>query len=666
MKTKNKIVIMLSSGAFLGMACASAQSNQYVTQDQINQPNGVAGLDASGAISAAVKANKVQGTQSVDAGDMPASPKWAWTGWAEDAGHMAGPRITLETPHVDMNAQVADHMASFGGHQLYDSVFTKFYALPYGVGDKGGCVQSVAMTLDPGTGVNCGAGGWDAVTQYVLATNNPPWYMTGAEIPDETGKTHAVTLTANGAIVRPALPKSYLQQMHADMHVITNIVAGPPIFTGPSLSGVNTHRDQNQQFYGNTYRSSQSGTDAKGSFTRFDMAGQWQPFNGSPPVPNGHVPSPGSASNNGRTDALDKVIYGQLKSTSLFFGVYMKHFTRNTTCLVNGNPGADGPGSAAFGPSRKCDEELDNWYYGPDYGATMHGLTIGLAGNVPSDDSYGLAVAGGWPQGVRVSLGSNGIDFDGDEYVTGSRMGPTPAVGVRKPLAEWWQEPSKDVGYLESVKLWTQVDGVNDKHNGVTQADAAAAADISYWFGPRQSASRYNVDGVFESAITFNPAWSKNGVALCGLNADRFQGSDLAGTACFTVDSWGDASTSGTITANNGAVVKGSISVSGGGTFGGNLDVNNGRSVVLQPSATGAASLLAYGDVSPVQKAPMLRITNSKGGWSYLRVDAVIGTLDTPPSSSASCEPGRSEDDQNYHYVCTSPNHWRRVALQDF
>lgn len=662
---KKSYLFVLCLTTALTVPYARAQSNQYITQSQVNQPGGVAGLDASGAVTATVKNDTVSARQSVDSGDMPLSPRWSWTGWTGAPGHMGGPRITLETPHVDMNVQVADHMASFGGHQFYDSIFSKFYALPYGVGDKGGCVQSISMSAAPGTAVNCGAGGWDAVTQFLLATNNPPWYMAGADIPDENGKTHAVTFTARGAIVRPALPSSYLQQMHPDMHVMTNIVAGSTIFSGVSLSGDPKHRNQDQQFYGNTYISSESGTDADGSFTKFYMGGQWQPINGNS-VPDGHVPSLGAPSSDQRTDALDRVEYSQLKSPALLFGVYTKHFTRNTACLVNANYGTGGSGSAAFGPSRKCDEELDNWYYGPDYGATMHGLTIGLAGNIPSDDSYGMAVAGAWPTGMRVWLGSNGIDIDGDEYVTGSRVGAVPALGNKKALAEWWQEPSAGVGYIESVKLWSQIDGVSDKHNSLTQADAASAQDVSYWFGPRQSASKYNIDGNFEAALAFNPAWSKNGVALCGINANKFFGNNLNGTACLTVNEWGDTSTSGTFSAQNGIKLKGEIDSSGGATFGGNIAISSGKSLFLKPAASNAPSVFAYGDISSVQKAPTLRISNSKGGWSYLRIDSVIGTLATPASSSAPCDPGQSQDDQGYHYVCTSPNHWRRIALQDF
>jgi hypothetical protein len=41
-------------------------------------------------------------------------------------------------------------------------------------------------------------------------------------------------------------------------------------------------------------------------------------------------------------------------------------------------------------------------------------------------------------------------------------------------------------------------------------------------------------------------------------------------------------------------------------------------------------------------------------------------TLTTPASSSAPCNAGDFTDDANFHYVCTAPNTWKRVALSAF
>ncbi len=44
----------------------------------------------------------------------------------------------------------------------------------------------------------------------------------------------------------------------------------------------------------------------------------------------------------------------------------------------------------------------------------------------------------------------------------------------------------------------------------------------------------------------------------------------------------------------------------------------------------------------------------------------VAHPLTTPASSGAACTTGQMEDDANYHYVCTAPNTWKRVALTPF
>lgn len=44
----------------------------------------------------------------------------------------------------------------------------------------------------------------------------------------------------------------------------------------------------------------------------------------------------------------------------------------------------------------------------------------------------------------------------------------------------------------------------------------------------------------------------------------------------------------------------------------------------------------------------------------------IYSPLATPASSSTACTAGDQEHDQNYIYVCTATNHWRRSALSDF
>ncbi len=49
-----------------------------------------------------------------------------------------------------------------------------------------------------------------------------------------------------------------------------------------------------------------------------------------------------------------------------------------------------------------------------------------------------------------------------------------------------------------------------------------------------------------------------------------------------------------------------------------------------------------------------------------VQAGSITEPLSTPASSSDPCNPGQFKDDANFHYVCTSPNNWKRVALTSF
>lgn len=546
--------------------------DKLVAASRVGAAGGVAGLDGSGALTNALNTSgDVSSSGEQSYGYEQAVPQWSFDGWSGDApSHAAGPKVTVGVPQPNM----ADNLTMNGGHRMRDSVFMKTYALPYGVGDKGGCVNSVVMTGAPRTGANCGAGGWDAITQYELATNNAPWYVAGTDFKDENGVTHAAEFGVNSVLFRPALPDTYKSSMHYGMHILTNIVAGPTRYSGLSFDGVKSHMNQDQRFYGGMLSGWSSGSDMEGTYTKFTIANQWEPVSGGN-VDAGHIPSVGSqsvSSDSTMIDALDQVQYSEFTHPFVVFGIYLKHFTRNTSCEVVAQSGSDGSAMKRLGPSRKCDEELDNWYYGPDYGATMHGLTIGYGGNIPSQDSYALSLSGIWPEGMRVWLANTGRDIDGDAFTIEPRIGPAATIGAKKEMAEFIQEPSANIGYLERFKLWQQVDGLNGTLNG---RPVSNGTDTSYWMGPRQSSTKYNIDGWYESAVVFNPGWAKSGIALCGSKAAGTDTSASGGTGqyCLTVSTTGDASVSGNMEVIGDAVFDQAAS------FNANTNIKLGKSI---------------------------------------------------------------------------------------
>jgi hypothetical protein len=86
------------------------------------------------------------------------------------------------------------------------------------------------------------------------------------------------------------------------------------------------------------------------------------------------------------------------------------------------------------------------------------------------------------------------------------------------------------------------------------------------------------------------------------------------------------------------------------------------------PAAPNSAGCYVYTTDASLHAIPQLAmcsrgiaspsITAGAGGF--------IEKLYTPESSSAPCSPGQFADDSNFHYVCTAPNTWKRVALSSF
>ena len=284
----------------------------------------------------------------------------------------------------------------------------------------------------------------------------------------------------------------------------------------------------------------------------------------------------------------------------------------------------------------------------------MHGLTIGYNGNTPSNDSYGMSVAGAWPEGYRSWLGASGHDFDGDEFKLGQRQGPEATIGTKAMIAEWWQQPSSNDNYLEAVKLWSQVDNVSGANGN---AEETTGQDVSYWFGPRQSSSNFNIDGNFESSIVFNPGWSKNGIALCGYNKVSTS-MENDGTACLTVDDWGNTTTTGALSALSG------LKVAGASTLNGNLNIGAGYSITLTPSS---------GNVSPylyASSATTISLANNSGvyvGISALGNNYFGATKFSGPVTSSSTLSAVASIDTPTAYASlpTSPVDGEKIYCSD-
>lgn len=102
-----------------------------------------------------------------------------------------------------------------------------------------------------------------------------------------------------------------------------------------------------------------------------------------------------------------------------------------------------------------------------------------------------------------------------------------------------------------------------------------------------------------------------------------------------------------------------------------NLNVG-GTATISSAQVAGNVTLKGQLDFSSIgvffnpTSSTKLELLNAAGNNVTLSAARFKSSLATPTSSSSPCSAGEFTADQNYHYVCTAPNHWRRVALSDF
>ncbi|WP_147093150.1 hypothetical protein [Swaminathania salitolerans] len=107
------------------------------------------------------------------------------------------------------------------------------------------------------------------------------------------------------------------------------------------------------------------------------------------------------------------------------------------------------------------------------------------------------------------------------------------------------------------------------------------------------------------------------------------------------------------------------ISFGGDGSL--RLCAGSGNCSVIFPGSAGMGiPYINTRSIGALTDSENLVLTSPIIANKSISADSFESDLRTPSSSSASCRPGQFQDDQNYHYVCTSPNHWKRVVLVDF
>ncbi|KXV60679.1 hypothetical protein AD948_04450 [Acetobacter senegalensis] len=665
-----------------GTAGTLAQIGQMadgsVQQTEKNAANGVSGLNANSEATAPVNtsgpitANGNQYLYGLSALTGPNVGGWG-SSWLATHKITLGDATVISGGSASVSKNIDPDTFRVGGHRTLDSAYLHVQGLPYNTGENSGCIHSVVMSAFPDFGGDCGSGAWDAVADYVQAGNMPPWYEVGSEITDENGTTHTLSFSADGVTVSPALPASwdYLWRKNG-MHIITNIVAGAAI---PSDSGFIPPGSPFKshplpQYYAGVVDSYT--TDTTTNTTKLHLGLGWHTFQEVNPTTVATA-VPGASS----TDSIDADVLTQFTKPVLLIGTYGKVFLGNQQCSIIRDPSStDGTTkSRADSPANDCvSQEYDLIYSGPDYGATMQGPSVSYMGpNLPAANSYGFAVNGNLPEGFRSWLGPDGLDFDGDAFVMGSRRGPADTVGTDKEMFESLQAEAArsdaDSTYRR-VAVWQHVDTAGADGN----ANSHTFRDNSIHFGPVYGGHKGLIDGTLESQLIFNPAWEKWGVALCGPGHVT-----TTNTACFTMDSGGSIYTAGSITAGTDVYASaghwvGALSASGQKVA---FEADSDTSLELV-SSTGSPTNLGVGNNITAGG----KFSGAGSDTSWLSVDTVTShTTDgvisvnspakftdiripfgTPASSTSDCTQGQIEMDADYIYSCVATNTWHRAS----
>lgn len=548
-----------ADGAAGTLAQIGQMADGSVQQTEKGAKNGVAGLNENSESTSPLNTDgNLAAKAQINLGWRPQITGASVGGWPT-AWWSQTPKITFGAKPPGM----ADDMLLFGGHGLFDGMSAKIYGVPYNNGDNSGCTFSIEMSFAPLTGATCGAGVFDAVNEFNLSSNNPPYYEAGQDIIGSDGVTHTVTFTAKSAVVTPALPADFGQIFKkAGMHVVTNVVGGDPIPSGVQNLPGPDHRSLDPQFYRGTI-TGYDNVPANGSTpsqTILHMADGWNLAGQSNST---HVPAPGTG-----TDGLDQVLYARYTHPILLIGVYLKAFGHNDRVQIYANLNdPDGTARAmAEGPARSNENnEIDMVYSGPDYGATLHGLTIsGVFNNAPGSDTYALSIDGNQPTGIRDWIGPNGTDIDGDAINVGPRAAPTEAVGSTALLLNLRQQssPYTGDGTFTDLKFYRQQDTVGYGQSVVAQHPSFP--DYSVHYRAFSGGGKYTVGGSGVAAgsdFIVNPAWAKWGFAFCSGNNET----SGDGTGCLTIKDDGSAVIGGGLTVANGMPYADFIPTTGSG-----------------------------------------------------------------------------------------------------
>ncbi|WP_146882044.1 hypothetical protein [Acetobacter nitrogenifigens] len=668
-------------------------------QSQINQPNGVAGLDASGNVTAPISTSNIAASGNLGAGTAPSGRHYIAQGLSASVDGALLPSTFL-----------------IGGIGEYDAAPTKMTSPLIGHGDYGGCVLNVQDALFEQF-ARCGAGLDEAVVGMFKTVNNSPLFEAGADITSKPSDTvYTVVLNGASVTITPAISAADQNRIYPHTRIYTNVRNG---MLNTAADG-STNTPAIWYGYVSTITSTSTATTINVTIDPDSSTGGWM-------LDTGTTTTTAPGSNSG--DVTDTYM-SSYTHPAVFIGASGKRFVFNT--MIQLDPTVKDSVTRA-GEGEESDLQLldPTGYHANDKFFTVHGKTIVVTGkDLAADDSYLMRLAGS-------SLMPEGLDVDGIEH--GGQVIHTDAGYQYYSLGDL---NSASAG---SALLISQLGAIN--YNGTfasllmygwknSNTTSGWGDNAEFHLGMQECQNAAVMSGTSIGAsgctsggqIVLNPSGYHYGIGLgagiggtvnYGLYVDSNGASYIpnsltfqrSGTAqgAFTTDAYGNllfnganfiledatkefqvygatdlkgATTAAAITATSltstGAIQGQTITSTGTLTAAANVVANGtitsqGYYVALSGAAnaflrqqtfayssftdpdSGVARDAKFGQdgiaVSGGTKTDTLNVTTS----------AVL-PFGTPASSSATCTAGQIETDATYIYSCVATNTWHRVS----
>jgi len=582
----------------------------YIPASAINQASGVAGLNANNTLTAPLETTGSLIAQGlVQLGKAPSNR----------------PNIAQNIP-ASWDGDVLPSTLLIGGVGPGDATPVKITTPLIGHGDWAGCVLNVQDTFFEQY-ARCGAGLDDGVVGMFKTVNSAALLDVGSDIKSASGTHYAIVFGGQSITLRPALSAVDASLIYPRSRIYTNWRNGMQN-TAPSST------DTPSLWYG-YIGALTSGKDSTGSYTTISIFSNPDTQQVGWTRNDGTVTTTPPGKNDG--DVRDTFV-SKYTNDAAFIGQAGKKFVFNT--MIQLDPTVkNSPTRAAEG--EELDLQLpdpDGWHKHDGF-FTVHGKTIVLTGqDNAAADSYLERLAG-------TNLLQTGLAIDGILY--GGKLIQTDAgfqyysqgdlnslsTGSSLPLAQLGSMNMS--GQFISLLLYGSKDtdqstnsgwGAGSLHLGVQEKQDSSVLD-----GTTPGCENCTSGG----QIVWDPPGHHYGLGLGGGFANTVQyalyidGNKLSFPTGATLNQGQNLSF---LSSDDTAIEHPIISAS------------DNTHLSFSTSAGNSASIVA-------------------GGVS---AEHYHMTLNTPASSSASCYAGDFTDDTDYHYVCVSTNHWKRVKLSDF